>query len=143
MWMYFPRRFCDFDARTEHILFYTQERATTIASVPEATIENKLFYIGIKWSRFVYSIFFLPTSMSSFQCNVSAVGLIGTAGGRGDSTSVRNVFCLLHAQARFQSCPASAHSPERRGTASRITPHCRWVAEASGLALTLIPANLL
>jgi len=49
--MYFPRRFCDVDARTEHILFYTEERererATTVASVSEATIAND-FYIGIK-----------------------------------------------------------------------------------------------
>ena len=67
--MYFPRRFYDVDARTEHILFYTEERATTVASVPEATIANKFLH-GYYMITFVYSVFFSPDQLVelSMQC---------------------------------------------------------------------------
>jgi hypothetical protein len=58
--MYFPRRFCDVDARTEHILFYTEERerATTVASVPEETIANIFFTLALNDHVCLLDLFF-------------------------------------------------------------------------------------
>jgi hypothetical protein len=54
-------------------------------------------YIGMKIITFVYSFFLLPTNMSSFQCNVSAVGLIGTAGG----IQLQSAICFRVVQPRL------------------------------------------
>ena len=74
--MYCPRIFCDLDARTEHILFYTEERATTVASVPEATIGNTFFTLVLNDHVCLLNLFISRPACRAFNA-VSARSVSG------------------------------------------------------------------